>query len=171
MYKQKNITVLRKIIRITGFHLLLMMGPVGLLSAQSGVGLAGGHFADEQISVSYSVGQVFNTAMSQSDYYVSQGMQHPLLLLINEFTGQEMEHVLKVYPNPVDAQLHFEINDTGLEKYRVLLFDMQGQLLEERSDIADGNVLDMAHLLPGNYVVKVISNGNIIKTYKIIKSQ
>jgi hypothetical protein len=161
---------LRTAIRVQGsFFLLACASP---LIAQAGIGIAGGHATSEDISISYSVGQVFNNAFSHPDYYVSQGIQHPMLLWINQTPVQEMETAgIRIYPNPVANALHIERQSTDLQRCRVLLINMQGQVLIDKTFDAAEIVLPIESIAVGSYLLKINIGKLETYTYTILKAK
>lgn len=157
-------------IRIQG--ILLLLACASPLAAQAGIGAAGGHATSEAVSFSYSVGQVFNNVISNSEYYISQGIQHPLLLLISETPVQEAETAgIKIYPNPAADALHIERQATKQERCRVLLMNMQGQVLIDRTFDAAEFVLPLESIAAGHYLLKINTGESGTNTYKILKAK
>jgi hypothetical protein len=156
--------------RLPGMLLLLACG--SSLSAQAGVGSAGGHATSEEISFSYSVGQVFNNVISNSEYYVSQGIQHPKLLVISEtpvYAAASFD--LKVYPNPATDALHVESQSGEQGDYQVLLMNMQGQVLINKTFESNAFVLPLESVGAGSYLLKIITGKTETITYKILKAK
>ena len=150
--------------------MLLLFAWVLSLSAQSGTGSSGGHVTSEDIHFSYSVGQVFNDAISHPEYFISQGIQHPMLLVIIETTLDTERTVrMNVYPNPVGDQLHIELQSQCQVECRVLLLNMQGQVLIEKAFETADLTLPLETIGPGNYVLKVVTGKLECNTFKIIK--
>ena len=61
--------------------------------------------------------------------------------------------VFRSYPNPAHAQLTVEAEDS--EEYQVTLYDMTGRLMMQRSHLKGRTQLDISHVRPGLYVVKL----------------
>jgi hypothetical protein len=156
--------------RIQGMMLLLSCA--SSLAAQAGIGASGGHATSEEISFSYSVGQVFNNEISNAGYYVSLGIQNPMLLVVTETQVHTDEAVgMEVYPNPVADQLHIVIQEQGQERCRVLIVNMQGKILIDKTFDVTEFVISLKTINTGHYLLKVIRGNTVTKTFKIIKSQ
>jgi hypothetical protein len=152
--------------------MLLLLACASPLAAQAGIGVAGGHATSEDISFSYSVGQVFNNAISNPEYYVSQGIQHPMLLVISETPAHAAETAgIKIYPNPAADVLHIKRQATEQERCRVLLMNMQGQVLIDRTfDVAEF-ALPIESIAAGHYLLKICTGKSGTNTYKILKAK
>jgi hypothetical protein len=90
---------------------------------------------------------------------------------------------ISVYPNPTNGELRiiplqelkgWTAKPDGVVEFRiesVEIFDVFGrkQMAESRRQKAESEmVMDISHLTPGVYIIKVVANGNI-STHKIIK--
>ena len=152
--------------------ILLLLPCASSLVAQAGTGIAGGHTTSEDLHFSYSVGQVFNDAISHSEYFVSHGIQHPMLLVIFE-TTLDLEKSLRmnVYPNPVADQLHIEWQSPGMDGCRVLLVNMQGKVLIDRVFETTDLTIPLETIGAGHYVLKVITGKLESNTFQIIKAK
>lgn len=142
------------------------------LSAQSGFGIAGGLIESDGYSLSYSVGQVFNTVIEDHDYYISQGLQHPTLLVIQGDMAAELlknDSMFLVFPNPVSDELHIKLVNTRYEKYEAQVVNIFGKIVMKRRFDSDQLTLPMDDVDPGNYLVSILFGETDIKTFMIIK--
>lgn len=140
--------------------------------SQAGIGVSGGNASSEEIHISYSVGQVFNNVLGDPDYYVSQGIQHPMLLVMDVTTvAAKKAAEMKIYPNPASEQLHIVRQVTGKERCRVLLMNMQGQVLIERTFETAEFTIPLETLGAGTYLLKIISGKSQPNTFNVIKAK
>lgn len=87
-------------------------------------------------------------------------------------TKQENNNCLKLYPNPVVNQLHFQFTPSLTENTILHITNSQGceiyqQTYDSRSAIISGDI-SVRHLTPGLYFC-IMQNGNFIQTTKFIK--
>ena len=149
----------------------LLIGPHSL-SAQAGLGAAGAHVATESFNFSYSVGQVFNYAIKQSDYYVSQGIQHPKLMVLSDTPPVgEAAVQMHVYPNPVAHELHIRLDHAEITGCVLQLLNMKGQVLTERFVESKEYILPMGAYHAGHYMLRLHQEESAPRTFKIIKTQ
>ncbi len=72
-----------------------------------------------------------------------------------------------IYPNPSDGI--FKIK-TGLSKLvSVKIYDMRGVLVYVNDNYSVGNVVDVSNLSSGQYVISIVSEGNMFKQKIVIK--
>jgi hypothetical protein len=75
---------------------------------------------------------------------------------------------LAVYPNPFNTKATIEIKGTGNKNYELQLFNILGDEVF-KSEMRDGKAeIAREDLSPGVYVIKIISNHEIITAKKIV---
>jgi len=157
--------------RVWALPLLLILASP--LSAQAGLGSAGGHTEEGQYRLNYSVGQVFNAAIEQSDVYISQGIQHPFPVMINGIRSREVagtDSVLVVFPNPVTEELYIHFTEPLVREFQVQLFRMNGELLMQKTFDTVPVRLPMNDSPPGSYLLSIQAGGLPVQTITIIKN-
>ena len=120
--------------------------------------------------MSYSIGQLFYEPIVEAGYYVSQGLQHPLVFLYTETIGSEkMNEELKVYPNPVGEKLYLSNLSQDYQDLSVELFDLQGRILLSKIIYNEATEISMAPFERGIYILKVYQSKREINTIKVLK--
>lgn len=151
---------------------LILLTGTQSLKAQAGLGAAGAHVTTDEFSFSYSVGQIFNIALNQSDFYVSQGIQHPTLMVLGDKPpGVEESLKINVYPNPVARELHIKLEQKEISGCSIQLTNMNGQVLLERNIRSENDVLSMEAYDAGQYLLRVVPRHSDSRTFKIIKTK
>ncbi len=95
---------------------------------------------------------------------------------IEYITGYEVFEVnpieiIKIEPNPFSDYTYISINENiSTNYYKLILFNLDGRIIKE-IDIKDNHaVLNRENLMPGIYLVKIMTNeGSILHTKVIIK--
>lgn len=148
---------------------VLFLGVVGL-QAQENVASAGGNATGSNGTSSYTVGQVAYTTATGTDGSVSQGVQQAYeITMISGVEETNINLEMKVYPNPVTNYLTLTVGDTDDLDYQ--LSDMNGNVLESNIVKSNSTTIKMEELSTATYFLKVMSNNQVIKTFKIIKSE
>jgi hypothetical protein len=147
---------------------------VSAASAQVAIPVSGGNASGDHGSLSFSIGQSIYKAIDSFSGYVSQGVQQPyeivLVTSVNDLPGIRLE--VSAYPNPAVDYLILNTGSSGIDEFRNLeyrLSDMNGRLLQSQRITDHQTTISMGHLVPAMYFVKVISENQEIKTFKIIK--
>lgn len=145
----------------------------GQLMAQQAVNTSGGEASGTSGSLSYSVGQICFTTVESTSGSLAQGVQISVEEVDDQsgFESNQLLANLKVYPNPVSDFLVVQLTNqqTDLSELSYMLYSVDGKLLKT-SALPDAETeIDLGDLSSGNYFFKLISNNQVIKTFKISK--
>ena len=157
------------------FLSLMLAGPaLTYLQAQqihASVNTSGGNASGTGGSVSYSVGQVFNTTAFGTNGSVSEGVQQPFEISV--FTGvkdiKAIDLYYAAYPNPTSGKLTLKIDNFEPNSFTFQLSDVNGKTLRNDKLTEKETVIDMSELKSAPYFLKVTNSKKEVKTFKIIK--
>ncbi|MEM6807101.1 MAG: T9SS type A sorting domain-containing protein [Bacteroidota bacterium] len=143
---------------------------IGFLSfsfAQNQIMTTGGTASGTGGSLSYSVGQLAYKNLSANTIRISEGVQQPreISTVVSIFIIAEED--IRVYPNPASEYLKLEypLEDS---KRKLVLFNITGKKILEK-DIRDKeNILEIAHLNPGQYSLIVQTGDSYIHAHKFL---
>jgi hypothetical protein len=142
------------------------------LQAQEALTASVGEALGSGGSSSYSVGQMVYTNNTDTNGSVSQGVQQ--IYTISVVSGLEDELaaniLLTVSPNPTSDFLNLLFEDFKIEEMNYQLFDLQGKLLETNPVKAIQTQISMNHLPSAVYVIHVIRENQIVKSFRILKN-
>ena len=77
-----------------------------------------------------------------------------------------LESKVEVFPNPANTQVRL-LNTNG-ETYDYIIYNINGQILQQGRNIAENNVIDVANLPNGFYYIKLMTNNKLVKNQKLI---
>lgn len=140
------------------------------LHAQESVPATGGDGSGSGGSTSYTIGQVVYTETGTNGS-VSQGVQQPYE--ISTTIGIEVTEIkldLVAYPNPTNSAITLNVGNYNNEKLTYQLYDMQGKLLANKQVINSRTSIDLQDLPVSAYLLNVLDNNSLIKTFSIIKN-
>lgn len=141
------------------------------LAAQQAVTATGGDASGSGGTAAYSVGQIVYTEISGSGGSALQGVQQPYEIYVLDSHIQEpVSIIMKVYPNPTLSDVVLQLGNMSLDKVDYVLFDIQGRLLLQRRITQDLTTIPMERYPRGTYLLKVSSDGEMLKTFKILKN-
>lgn len=157
------------------FLSLMLAGPaLTYLQAQqihASVNTSGGNASGTGGSVSYSVGQVFNTTAFGTNGSVSEGVQQPFEISV--FTGLKDNEAINLffaaYPNPTKGNLTLKIENFETNTFSYQLCDVNGKIIRNEKLTEKISIVDLSDMKSGAYFIKVTNNRNAGKTFKIIK--
>ena len=166
---------MRHIILKISTTIILFLGITGL-QAQESIPTSGGMAYGYGGSVSYSIGQVVYTVISEITGSVAQGVQQPYEILAESGSDQTIGISLQcsVYPNPVEKILTLQIQYYIDENVTYSLYDAASQLLVTEVVNNKKTLISMNNLPPTTYYLvveqkKQKNSPHVSKTFKIIK--
>jgi hypothetical protein len=141
------------------------------LNAQNAVPASGGNGTGSGGTVSYTVGQVVYTTITNSGS-VAQGVQQPyeISVITAIEAAKEISLEMSVYPNPATDYLKLVIDGEVKTQSIASLYDINGNLLRTVKIEGQETIISMQTLLPSTYFLKVTDNKKVIKTFEIIKN-
>ena len=152
------------------FVILFLCLTVFAIQGQQSTVAAGGVATGAGGSVTYSIGQTVYKYISNSDIIVAQGVQQPYeiaMLSVVEDTFNTIK--IEVYPNPTTSYLIINIQNNELSDLNFQLFNVMGKLIEQKKITSLNEILSLDNMPCSTYFLKVFSDKNEIKLFKIIK--
>ena len=156
----------KKLVNIL-FHFLVLTG----LQAQETIPSSGGEATGAGGSSSYTVGQVVYTTNTANSGSLAQGVQQAYE--ISTSVGIEVTEInleLVAYPNPTNSLLTLNIGNYNNEKLIYQLYDIQGMLLDSKQLVNSSTTINAQKLSVGTYLLNVLDNNSLIKTFRIIRN-
>lgn len=145
---------------------LLLLGAVGLCHAQTLISPGGATVANASMSVSYSIGEIAITTLSDFEDAYTQGFQQPTFTKPVDECMPGAINVLVLFPNPVKDVINLQGQFNCFIQYSIL---RGGQAV--KSGTFDGSPIDVSGLTPGVYFLHLIGKqtqfSRIIKFIKI----
>ena len=78
---------------------------------------------------------------------------------------------MSVYPNPASTLLILNIENYKSSNLAYEMSDMLGKMISRKQVEGTETIIRMDELALGNYLISVVDNNQIVKTFKIIKNQ
>lgn len=122
-------------------------------------------------NISYSVGQISYTTISNPTGTISQGVQQPFEIFTlgtNDF--QNISLKISIYPNPTTTLVNLRIDDLDFISFEYQLFDVTGKQILNKKIIQIETQIPLENLPDKTYFLNVSDNNTIIKSFKIIKT-
>jgi Secretion system C-terminal sorting domain len=140
-------------------------------SAQKATVTSGGDATGSNGSSSYSIGQVAYRNVTGTNGSINQGVQQPFeIFTLGNDEFPEIQLTMSVYPNPTASFVILNIQNYSLENVHFELFDLNGRLIQSQSITTSETQIDMEHLASAVYLLNVMEQNKILKTFKIIKN-
>jgi hypothetical protein len=144
---------------------------IPFIYSQATIPTSGGEASGTGGSSSYSIGQLITTTTINSNGSVSAGVQQAFEISVTlGIDDTTINLTFAAYPNPTVDVLHLSISNFNQENLSYQLFNVQGQLLATKKVNNATTTIGMQSYAPAIYFLKVTSNNQAIKTFKIIKN-
>lgn len=134
---------------------------------------SGGNASGTGGTSAYSIGQLFYTSAIGSGGFSSQGVQQPYE--ISTVSGDDISFIklsILAYPNPASSYLNLQMDnfeDFNFQNLHYQLTDIQGSKIFAEKILASQTSIDLENVLPSTYILHIINNDKILKSFKIIK--
>jgi len=128
--------------------------------APSVIGSGGGYAESENISLSWTLGELAVSTLSGGDLMLTQGFQQPTVLGVG-IIANEADWDILVYPNPVGNELRIRFNIQDPEDFLIEIQDVTGRLIQQiqqkNVDPGDELVINTSTFAYGIYFLKVFT--------------
>ncbi len=141
----------------------------GNIYSQQIISSSGGNGQNISGTISYTLGELTIATQSDGSNTLTQGF-HQTSIIITAINDQTTPGIsILAYPNPTCdfVTIKFESDDTGC--LECILFDLSGSMLLREKQIFNEKKISFEKYNPGIYFMKIISEGKVIQTFKIIK--
>ncbi len=145
--------------------------PFSSIHAQQTTIASGKSISSINGNLSYSIGQISFTTISNPTGAISQGVQQPFeiyTLGTNDF--QNISLKMSIYPNPTTTIVNLKINDLDSNSFEYQLFDLTGKQILNKKISQIETQIPLENLPTTTYFLYVSDNNKIIKSFKIIKT-
>lgn len=139
---------------------------------QQTIATSGGNASGSGGSSSNSIGQITYISANGSNGSINQGVQQPFeIVTLGKDNFPEITLQMMVYPNPTSSFLNLRIENYTIENLKYNLFDINGKEILNQKIKNSETQINMSNLPSALYFLKVIEEGKLLKTFKIIKNQ
>ena len=138
---------------------------------QESISAAGGTASGSGGSVTYTIGQLAWNMYSGSNGTILQGVQQPYEISVITAVENTRDINLEclVYPNPTRGLVKLFVTFSVNRNLRFQLYDLNGVILQDMKVDSDVTEISLEKQPSSVYFMKVISNNQEIKVFKIIK--
>jgi hypothetical protein len=142
-----------------------------IIYAQQTIVSSGGNTIGSGGSVSYSVGQLVYTTESGTNGSVTQGVQQAIeIIVLGTDNFPEIKLMMSVFPNPTTAFVNLKIEEYSTNNLHYQLYDINGKQIQNQKITTSETQISMEDLAKSIYLLNVLDNNKLLKTFKIIKN-
>ena len=139
---------------------------MGAVFGQSSINSGGGFAAENNVKVSYSIGQVFYANSSNAVFSNNEGIGQSFEIELVAANSLKSNTDVSLYPNPVNDKLVIENGSQDTYEYQIL--DLSGKQIVVGKLSFGKQIISVSALKEAIYILKITGN-NSIESYKIKK--
>lgn len=141
------------------------------VSAQQATVTSGGNATGTNGTSSYSIGQVSYSSASGTNGSVTQGVQQAIEIIVLGIDNfPEIKLIMSVFPNPTTAFVNLKIEEYSTNNLHYQLYDINGKQIQNQKITTSETQISMEDLTKSIYLLNVLDNNKLLKTFKIIKN-
>jgi hypothetical protein len=139
------------------------------VKAQSASLSGGGEANGTSGSVSYSIGQLVYTSVSNTNGSVCQGVQQTYKISSAGLLISDIDFSLSVFPNPTTNLITLDVGKYSNLGLNYVLIDGAGKQIQTSKIIDKQTNIDMNKLPTATYMVEVYQEKKKVQSFKILK--
>ena len=104
---------------------------------------AGGYGASDNITLSWTLGELAVTTLQQGDLILTQGFQQSMLGEVDAVNLPEVDWEIVAYPNPVKDELKIQFNMQEPNDFWIEIQDVTGRIMSQKQykEVFPGDIL------------------------------
>ena len=126
---------------------------------------------NENISISYTIGETIIDTYKTSDIILTQGFHQGTLTIVSIEEINEIQHEIIAYPNPASDHIYLKVDhkDFYNSNYSYQLYNLNGKLIQSGGIESSKTRISFTNLTTGTYIIKVFDGKQEAKSIKVIK--
>jgi hypothetical protein len=160
---------MRKSLQFFTSGLLAFFLIIAAVNGQEAVVSAGNFHENENLSISWSLGEVAIETFVAGDLVLTQGFQQPTITVVSveDLPGFDLQ--VKAFPNPATDILNILIENANEQTVSFRLYDMSGRVLISDKMHSLSRQLSFSEYESGVYFLQMQLEGEPAKIFKIVK--
>ena len=140
---------------------------VSSLSAQEVVASSGDSYTSPSASLDVTVGEVVINTVTNGSTTLTQGYQQSSFNFVS-VQDYKPDYSITMFPNPADDAVTLIASDFAGVHFN--LYDAKGSLLMDSELLSTESTIDVNHIPKGSYYLHLTRNGDMLKTFTLIKN-
>ena len=129
---------------------------------------AGDHFANSNLSISWTIGEPIIETHSTGTTTITQGFHQGLYTII-AVEEQFQQPVVNIYPNPTVDYINIEIKNQDNNNFQIILYDELGKVLVNKK-YSEIQQINLSQYAKATYFLKLVDTKNeTYNSYKVLK--
>jgi len=146
---------------------MMFLGSIQAQSIERQVLASSGMDSDQ---LSWTIGEFQVATYEQSYLILTQGFQQGYYSIAQKIEKKTDDFSIEVYPNPVREKLFVKIPYSN-KSYDLEMYDITGNKVFEQKGVYHEVSIQMDRFATSTYFLKVIEDGELLATYKLIRQE
>jgi len=151
------------------FTMIIVLWNFSATNAQEVTASSGNDFTNEQIQISWTLGEAVIQTLSSNQTTLTQGFHQSKLTITAVDEIADLTWNISAFPNPAHDYLKLDIQHDPDRKLFFSLYSMDGKLLIRKQIETQLSEISMQNYISATYFLKVTDKNLVLKTFKIIK--
>lgn len=135
--------------------------------SQELISTSGNSHQNGDMQITWSLGELMIETFSSPGNSLTQGFNQPQLTVTNVQANELAEINVLLYPNPTHSFINIQLDEYRDTKFYIYTID--GRLLVSEKIASDITTIDLQQFNSGIYLVKILHDRSLLKTYQVIK--
>jgi len=136
--------------------------------AQEVISSQGESYSNSSGSIDFTVGEPVTFTGTDGSNSITQGF-HQTNWSVVDIIHHSPDFEASIYPNPTSELMHIKTSDFNNVHYT--LYDSKGKLVIQNELAGALSAIQIAKLAPGKYSLTLYRQKELLKTFKLIKTQ
>ena len=150
--------------------LFLCAGAQSQTITQQLISSSGDEFKNNTYQLVWSIGETVTETFSANNQMLTEGFHQSnyIISAINQMSDLEFE--INLFPNPTTNLIQLKIQNDKLENLHFVISDLSGKMILSENLIIVNQQINLTKYLSGIYILSVYNQNQLLKTFKIIKT-
>jgi len=137
--------------------------------SQQVIATAGETFENDEISISWTLGETIIETFEAGDIILTQGFHQDTyeITAIPEFQDESIQ--ISLFPNPAREEFFIKYEGDNFTSYEIGIFDLKGNLLSKKQIFEELTGIDITGLKSAEYIISIYDKEKTFRSYKLIK--
>lgn len=137
--------------------------------AQEVIATAGETFENDEISISWTLGETIIATFEAGDIVLTQGFHQDTYEITSIKEQYESEINISIFPNPANEEFFIKYDGADFDRYFINIYSIDGNLIDEKDLVDELTGIDITNLQSGEYIISVTDQEKKYRSYKLIK--
>jgi len=131
---------------------------------------SGDEFKNNTYQLDWSVGETTTETLTANNLMLTQGFHQGHYIITSIEQMSDLQFDINVFPNPTTDFIQLKIQTEKFENLHFTISDLSGKILFTEKQIIENQQIILSNYLTGVYFLSVYKQNQLLKSFKIIKT-